>query len=120
MWAVAIVRVPEACSSQNCSHGCYILQVADRLEALVLLKKFNHLGGLLLDKQVRMLVSLLADITQRSVREAFATLSQLSMLLSLESINEISEYWAESMSSSQALQLPLENILEQRNDFGNR
>ena len=88
-----------------------------RIEGLIHVKKFNHLGGLLLDKQVRLLASATADITQRSVRDTFSTLSQLSMLLGLENAAEITEYWTEISNSRQTVYLPLEHILEQRTDF---
>ena len=75
---------------------CMPVQVVDRLEASINLKRFNQLGGLQLDKNVRIMVSTLSDITQRTVRDKFARLSQISTILSLESASEILEYWGEA------------------------
>ena len=51
--------------------------MVDRLEAVVRVKRFNQLGGLQLDRDVRMLVSTLSSLTQRTVRDKFAILSQV-------------------------------------------
>ena len=51
-------------------------QVVERLEATVRVKRFNALGGLQLDRDVRALVSTLSGLTQRTVRDKFAVLNQ--------------------------------------------
>ena len=91
------------------------MQIADRIEAIIQTKKFNHLGGLLLDRQVRAIISTASDLTQQSVRERFSTLSQMSMLLSLESTAEVKEFWGES--SDRTLHLSLDSLMDLRTDF---
>lgn len=82
------------------------------------LKKFTQLGGLQLDRHVRVIVSTLSEITQRTVRDKFAKLSQMATLLSLENAEEVLDYWGDSsdfawcFTESQA-----KAILEQRVDF---
>ena len=95
------------------------MQISARVEAVIHTKRFNHLGGLLLDRQVRSIISSLADSTQRSVRDKFLNLSQLSMILSLDTLNEITEFWTDNIVSQQSNSLTLESVLEMRTDLGN-
>jgi hypothetical protein len=53
-----------------------VSQVVERLEATVRLKRFNQLGGLQLDRDVRALVAALSGLTARTVRDKFAALNQ--------------------------------------------
>eukprot|EP00742_Colponemidia_sp_Colp-10_P011072 GILJ01012250.1.p1 GENE.GILJ01012250.1~~GILJ01012250.1.p1 ORF type:complete len:459 (+),score=92.43 GILJ01012250.1:171-1379(+) len=69
--------------------------IAQRLEAMIFQKRFNQLGGLQLDKDVRSLVTYFSSITEKSVRQHLARLSQLASLLSLEKVNEVLEYWGQ-------------------------
>lgn len=59
-------------------------QVVDRLEAVVRVKRFNQLGGLQLDRDVRTLVSTLSSLTQRTVRDKFAILNQVRAIMTLQ------------------------------------
>lgn len=70
-----------------------------RIEALLLQKRFNQLGGLQLDRDTRALVAGFTDLTQRTVRDKFARLSQMATVLSLEEVREIGEYWGEGKAS---------------------
>ena len=95
-------------------------QIVDRLEALLRLKRFNMLGGLQLDRDVRALVSTLADVTQRSVRDKFARLSQIATILSLESVDELRELWGADSAASVTWRLTetqVREVLSQRFDF---
>lgn len=93
-------------------------KVADRLEATMRLKKFNQLGGLQLDRDVRILTSTLADMTQQAVRDHFARLSQMATILSLESVSEFLDYWGDSSTISWRFgEAQLREILQQRTDF---
>ncbi len=47
------------------------------MEALLGRKQFNQLGGLQLDRDVRMLVGGLGELTARTVRDRLARLSQV-------------------------------------------
>ena len=95
-----------------------VVQVIDRLEATMRLKRFNQLGGLQLDRDVRILTSTLADITQQAVRDHFARLNQMATILSLESVAEFLDYWGESSTISWRFgEAQVREILQQRIDF---
>ena len=82
------------------------------------LKRFNQLGGLQLDRDVRILTSTLADITQQAVRDHFARLNQMATILSLESVAEFLDYWGESSTISWRFgEAQVREILQQRTDF---
>ena len=51
--------------------------MVERVEATLRLKRFNQLGGLQLDRDVRSLVVTLSNVTQRTVRDKFAILNQM-------------------------------------------
>ena len=100
------------------SHQLSPPQVVDRLEALLRLKRFNLLGGLQLDRDVRTLVSALADVTQRSVRDKFARPSQIATVLSLETVGELKEFWgADATISWRLTETQVREVLSQRFDF---
>lgn len=95
------------------------LQVLERLEAAMQLKRFSQLGGLQLDRDVRLMLSTLADLTQKPVRDKFSRIAQTAILLGLESLNEVNDVWGEEagaitwrLTDSQA-----RAVLAQRTDF---
>ena len=59
-------------------------QVVERLEAVLQLQRFTQLGGLQLERDVRMLTGALGEVTQRTVRDKFSRLAQMATLLSVE------------------------------------
>mmetsp|Transcript_32816 Transcript_32816/g.77788 ORF Transcript_32816/g.77788 Transcript_32816/m.77788 type:complete len:739 (+) Transcript_32816:153-2369(+) len=71
-------------------------KVTARLEAIFAKKRFNQLGGLQLDRDIRNLVSHLSEFTNRAVRDKFARLTQMATVLSLETPNEILDYWGDN------------------------
>lgn len=83
------------------------------------LKRFNQLGGLQLDRNIRTMISTLSDVTQRSIREKFTKLSQMATLLSLETVSEVSEIWGGEASEInwRFTDSQLRSVLEQRVDF---
>lgn len=89
------------------------------MEALLRLKKFNQLGGLQLDRDVRALVSTLSDVTPRSVRDKFARLSQIATILSLETVAEMKEFWcaADAAVTWRLTETEVREVLSQRFDF---
>lgn len=71
-------------------------------------KRFNQLGGLQLDRDVRTAVATLGEVTQRTVRDKWARLSQMATILSLETCEELLDYWASGnwrLSPAQARQV---------------
>lgn len=51
------------------------------------------MGGLLLDREIRSLVSFLTNVTTWSIRDKFIRLSQIATLLNLEHLSELSDIW---------------------------
>ena len=96
-------------------------QVVDRVEALLRLKRFNQLGGLQLDRNIRDLVTSLADLTQRSVRDKFARLTQVATLLSCESMAEVQEFFGPDAANTaytwRLSDTQIREVLSQRHDF---
>ncbi|CAF0710418.1 unnamed protein product [Brachionus calyciflorus] len=68
-------------------------ETAILLEKSILKCSFSKYGGVQLDKEIRFLINYLTSQTSWSTREKFARLSQISILLSLENLNELFEYW---------------------------
>ena len=93
--------------------------MVSRLEALMLAKRFNQLGGLQLDRDVRLLVSALSDITQRTVREKFARLTQMATVLGLEQAREILDYWGDNSGAMtwRLTEADVRQVLSLRIDF---
>ena len=70
--------------------------IVGRVEAMLMQKRFNQLGALQLDKEVRGLVSQTSNLTERTVRDKFARLSHISTALNLDSPAEILDYWGDN------------------------
>jgi len=73
-----------------------IQDIATRLEKALLQKKFNQLGGLQFDKDLRNIVTYFSTNSQISVRSEFARLTQMASLLNLEKVSEVLDYWGEN------------------------
>lgn len=69
--------------------------LASRIEAIMLQKKFNQLGGLQLDRDVRTLMGHLSEISQGTVREKFSRLTQIATIVCLENVDELLEFWGD-------------------------
>ena len=76
-----------------------------QLEKAVFKSKFSRLGGLLLDREIRSLVSFLTNVTTWSVREKFARLSQIATVLNLESVGEMQEISTPNISHGEIRQV---------------
>lgn len=70
--------------------------MVQRLEQDILKKKFNQLGGLQLDKELRVLQNHFSTISQKTVRDKFARLTQMAALLYLEKVREAEEFWGQN------------------------
>jgi len=96
-----------------------VRQVVDRIEALMRLKRFNQLGGLQLERDVRLLTSVLGEATGRPVRDKFARLAQMGTLLGLESVAELLEFWRDHAGGAgwRLGEEQVREVLGQRPDF---
>lgn len=112
--------LPAFASGVNgCDEGTRGVQVVDRLEAAMQVKRFNQLGGLQLDRDVRTLVATVSDMTQRTVRDKFGKLNQMATILSLESVAEMADYWGEAAGplTWRLSEAQVREVLGQRVDF---
>ncbi|XP_017773856.1 PREDICTED: conserved oligomeric Golgi complex subunit 4 [Nicrophorus vespilloides] len=73
--------------------GLVTSEITSRLEKVILKTTYNRLGGLILDKEVRMLAGYLTTSTSWSMRDKFARLTQIATILNLEKVSEIADYW---------------------------
>lgn len=67
--------------------------VTTRFERAIKKSAFNRIGGLILDQEVRTLGSFLTGATSWTVRDKMARLTQIAIILNLEKVAEISEYY---------------------------
>jgi hypothetical protein len=72
-------------------------ELAVLMEQQILGCEFNQLGGVQLDKDLRSLTSYLSSLTSWPVRDRFTRLMQIATLLTLETVNELFDYWGGSM-----------------------
>ena len=70
-----------------------IQSCCERLESLLVAKRFDALGAMHLDREVRALAKRLGELSTRSVREKMARLTQMSTLLNLETEVEAVGLW---------------------------
>eukprot|EP00164_Ancoracysta_twista_P007953 GFYU01011402.1.p1 GENE.GFYU01011402.1~~GFYU01011402.1.p1 ORF type:complete len:148 (-),score=50.21 GFYU01011402.1:49-492(-) len=90
---------------------------ANHLETVVMKKRFNQLGGLQFDKDVRSLVSYLTTVSTSTVRDKFARLTQIALLLNLEKVHEVLEYWDDSSMTWRLTKAEVKRVLALRSDF---
>uniref|UniRef100_A0A2P2I5A5 Conserved oligomeric Golgi complex subunit 4 n=1 Tax=Hirondellea gigas TaxID=1518452 RepID=A0A2P2I5A5_9CRUS len=69
-----------------------VQEVATHLELAMMKMTYNRLGGLLVDREVRAVVTYLSQIAQWSVREQLARITQMATLLNLDHLHEVEEY----------------------------
>jgi hypothetical protein len=97
--------------------------VTARFERAIKKSAFNRLGGLVLDQEVRNLGTFLTGATSWTVRDKMARLTQIAIILNLEKISELSEYYdskSHSESPFMAWRLTpndIRSILKLRTDF---
>ncbi|CAG8665219.1 5938_t:CDS:10 [Ambispora leptoticha] len=88
-------------------------------EKTILATKFNQLGALRFDKDLRAVSNYFSSRMQWSFRDKFTRLNQISTLLNLESLSEIYDYWGSSTKSSNPITWRL-TITEARKVLGLR
>jgi len=71
-------------------------EMALLLEQQIFKCTFNQLGGVQLDKDLRLLVGYFSSQTQWPVRDKFARLMQMATILNFEMVHEILDYWGTS------------------------
>lgn len=86
------------------------------LEQQILSCEFNQLGGVQLDKDLRALTGYLSSCTNWPVRDKFSRLMQIATLLTLETVNELFDYWGSSMMW-RLTPTEIRRVLRLRNDF---
>ncbi|RWS13176.1 conserved oligomeric Golgi complex subunit 4-like protein [Dinothrombium tinctorium] len=71
----------------------FTTDLANRLETAISKCQFNKIGGFQFDRELRAIITYLTSLTTWSVRDKFVRLKDISIILNLESLNEISEYF---------------------------
>eukprot|EP00894_Picocystis_sp_ML_P002221 jgi/Pico_ML_1/52738/g3402.t1 len=110
-------------SLEQLSMGILSKSLADsltsRLDAMMMQKRFNPLGGLQFDKDVRNLIGRLSGLTQGTVRDKFSRLQQIAIILNLESVQEILDSWGDNAGSLSWRLSPAEvkKVMSLRVDF---
>ena len=89
----------------------------DRLEGLLLSKRFDALGALQLDRDMRALTKRLSELITRSVRDKMARLVQMATLLNLETEMEAVELWATEGHEWRLTATEAKQVLALRADF---
>ncbi|OZJ02726.1 hypothetical protein BZG36_04710 [Bifiguratus adelaidae] len=95
-----------------------IQAVAKQWERIITQTKFNQLGALRFDQDLRVITRYLTSLTDWPNRDPFTRLNQMSLLLSLEKPDEIYEYWGNASAVSWRLTIAeIKKILSLRMDF---
>lgn len=80
--------------------ACMAESIAIRIESILFSSlRFNQLGGLHFERELRAIISQFSCFLNHSVREKFVRLTQIGMILSSESVSEIFEYWEDNTGS---------------------
>jgi len=93
--------------------------VTTRIEEVAMQKKFNQLGGLQFDKDVRTLKNYFNQVSTSPIRDKFTRLTQIAFMLgSLEDASEIGLYWGEASSMNWRLSADeVRRVLSLRAEF---
>eukprot|EP00741_Cyanophora_paradoxa_P023367 tig00000254_g22573.t1 len=96
--------------------------LAKQLEQSLFQKRFNQLGGLQLDREIRALVTCFSEMTQRTARDKFARLTQMASILNLEKVGDLLEFWGDTAGSmAWRLTVPeVKKVLALRVDFAQK
>ncbi|GFT96598.1 conserved oligomeric Golgi complex subunit 4 [Nephila pilipes] len=80
---------------------------------------FDALGGLLFEKELRLIIAYLTTVTTWTIRDKFARLTQIASILNLENVNEILDTWGSNSGSLTWRLTPTEvrQVLALRKDF---
>ena len=128
-WAQRVLASLEECLAQlqplltQANYDSVVHLIIDaivgRIEAVLMQKRFNQLGALQLDKEVRGLVSQTSSLTERTVRDKFARLSHISTALNLDNPAEILDYWGENAGTMnwRLTGREVKQVLRLRRDF---
>lgn len=80
--------------------ACMAESIAVRIESILFSSlRFNQLGGLQFERELRAIISQISYFLNHSIREKFVRLTQIGMILSSESVSEVFEYWEDNTDS---------------------
>ncbi|GFR20681.1 conserved oligomeric Golgi complex subunit 4 [Trichonephila clavata] len=94
-------------------------ELTSQFEKAVMTCQFNRLGGLLFEKELRLIIAFLTTVTTWTIRDKFARLTQIASILNLENVNEILDTWGSNSGSLTWRLTPTEvrQVLALRKDF---
>ena len=87
------------------------------LENTVIKSKFNRLGAMFFDKELRSLVTYITTVASWSVRDRFSRLNQISTVLNLDSVEEMKDWWGQSHMTWRLTPFEVKKILALRVEF---
>ncbi|CAL8096841.1 unnamed protein product [Orchesella dallaii] len=103
------------------THGTFVsmavTEIALQMEKVLLKVKFNRIGGLQYDKELRTLMGYLTSSTTWSVRDKFARLTQITILLTLEKVSEVADFWGKGPVAWRLTAQEVRQVLAMRSDF---
>lgn len=70
-----------------------------------------------MDKELRILVGYLTNATTWSVRDKFSRLTQMTILLTLEKVSEVADYWGKGPVTWRLTAQEVRQVLSLRSDF---
>ncbi|XP_055952685.1 conserved oligomeric Golgi complex subunit 4-like isoform X2 [Argiope bruennichi] len=94
-------------------------ELTSQFEKAVMSCQFNRLGGLLFEKELRLIIAYLTTVTTWTIRDKFARLTQIASILNLENVSEILDTWGSNSGSLTWRLTPTEvrQVLALRKDF---
>jgi len=95
-----------------------IQYIVQRLEEEIMKKRFNQLGALQLDRDMRAIITFFTTLISRSARDSFIRLQEVVSLLIIEKLAEVTDLWGSNGAITWRLRpSEIRNVLCLRVDF---
>jgi len=94
-----------------------VTEIALQMEKVLMKVKFNRIGGLQFDKELRTMMGYLTSSATWSVRDKFARLTQIAILLTIEKVSEVADFWGKGPVAWRLTAQEVRQILGLRADF---
>lgn len=85
-------------------------KIALKIEKIIFQKRFNVLGAIQLDKDIRALLSYLTMNSNLNLRDRFTRINQMVYFLNMESLSEVEEAWKDKSTRQSGWSLNLNDI----------
>ncbi|XP_014235606.1 conserved oligomeric Golgi complex subunit 4 isoform X1 [Trichogramma pretiosum] len=104
-------------SNYNALIGILTTEVTIRLEKVIFKSSFNKIGGTILDNEIRALSNYFTSSTSWTVRDKFIRLQQIATILSVDKVEDVTEFCATDSISWRLSSAEVKKILLLRTDF---